>query len=178
MNLPIFTWADYVITVVICLSILISVFRGLIREALSLMSWVAAITVAVMFYQPVAAHFTSVIHSESARHIVTFGILFLLTLFIGMLISRAISKLVHSTGLGGTDRVLGTVFGFARGVLIVGLLLVVASVNTTVTNEEWWTKSTFIPHFKPVVTWLKTYLPKRDPEPVTFPDAIPASKKA
>lgn len=155
-----FNWADYVIMAIIAISTLISLIRGFVREVLSLITWVIAFIVAFMFSGRVADAFASAIHTPSLRLAIGFAILFLVTLILGGLLSFLISTLVVKTGLSGTDRTLGMVFGFVRGVLVIAVVLLLVSLGAT-DHPDWWKTSYLIPHFQGLVNWLNTFLPEK-----------------
>lgn len=150
-------WVDYAIIIVIALSTLISLTRGFVREALSLAIWIAAFFVASWFYQDLAVYFTSFTDS-TVRNGLAAVILFVLTLIVGALVNFLLGKLVDGTGLTGTDRVLGLVFGAARGVLIVTLVLFVIDSFTALAASDWWQQSQLIPHFAVFVQWFFEFL--------------------
>lgn len=154
-----FNWIDYTIIAIIALSVLISVMRGFVREVISLVIWVAAIAVSFIFYRYIADLLVNFIHSDSVRLVVSFVGLFLVTLVLGMLINYLISQLVANTGLSGTDRVLGVIFGIARGVLVVVLLMMLMSL-TPFSKEASWQESVLVPHFQPLEDWLRSFLPQ------------------
>jgi len=89
-----------------------------------------------------------------------FLLLFIVTMILGGLISYLISQVVKQTGLGGTDRTLGILFGFARGVLVVALLLLVATLSHAPDRQSW-KESQLIPYFQPLVKWLHDFLPEK-----------------
>lgn len=70
-----------------------------------------------------------------------------------------LSALVNKTGLSGTDRLLGAVFGAARGILVISALLLVAQLTPS-QQSGWWQGSVLIPHFAPIENWLKGFLPE------------------
>lgn len=158
-NALLLNWADYAIIAVLALSVLISLIRGFVREALSLVSWVAAFWVAFTFYNILAQMLEKQIHSSGMRIAVAFGVLFLVTLILGALINYLIGQLVDKTGLSGTDRLLGVIFGFGRGVLLVTVLLLLGQL-TPMPDEPWWKSSLLIAEFHPAELWLKGYLPQ------------------
>lgn len=151
-------WIDYVILAVIGLSVLISIIRGFVREALSLATWIAAFWVAFHYLDGVRDLLASYIHTPSIQYGAAFLILFVLMLVMGNIVSYLIAKMVDITGLSGTDRVLGSVFGFGRGVLLVSVMLLLMSF-TPMTKDKWWQESLLIAHFEPVQLWLKDLLP-------------------
>ena len=152
-------WVDYAILAIIGLSALISIWRGLIREVLSLLAWILAILVAVTFMRPLADLLTPFISVPSARLIIAFVALFIATLLCGAIINLIIAKLVMSSGLSGTDRVLGIVFGVARGALVVGVLVLIARL-TPLPQDPWWEQSVLLGRFEAMALWMRSYLPR------------------
>ncbi len=102
-------WIDYAILAVIGISTLISLVRGFVKEAVSLVIWIGAFFVASTFYANLATLLTN-ISDQFLRNAAAVAILFITTLILGALINYLIGQLVSKTGLTGTDRVLGLVF--------------------------------------------------------------------
>ena len=151
-------WTDYIILGVLVLSVLVGLWRGLVSEVLALAIWIAAFWVARSFGPAVAQHFEHVIELPSARMIVGYGLCFVAVLILGALLRFVISKLVESTGLSGTDRLLGMLFGCARGVLLVALLVFLVGF-TAFTRDPWWQQSVLVPQFQHVAAWLGQQVP-------------------
>ncbi|MCJ1887933.1 CvpA family protein [Pseudomonas sp. QE6] len=149
-----FTWVDWTMIGIIVISSLISLSRGFVKEALSLVTWIVAGAVAWMFGGALAEHLAPYIQLPSGRVIAACAILFVVTLLLGALVNFLISELVRVTGMSGTDRVLGMVFGGARGVLLVVLLVGLLSL-APVQQDPWWQQSVLLPHFLIVADWSK-----------------------
>jgi membrane protein required for colicin V production len=149
---------DLIIIAVLGLSVLVGLWRGLISELLALITWVAAFWLARMYGPVVSAHFERTIEAPMLRLVVGYGICFVVVLIVGALLRFVLHRLVDGTGLGGTDRLLGMIFGFARGVLLVTLIVFLVDL-TSFAHEPMWQQSTLLPQFKGMVAWLNQELP-------------------
>lgn len=156
-NISGLNWIDVTIIGVILVSVLISLIRGFVREALSLVIWAAAAYLALTFSHDFSTFFIGHIVSPSIRLGVSFMILFVLTLIAGAVLSYILSLLVEKTGLSGSDRMLGVIFGFARGVLVVSVLVLVAKL-TNVPQDPLWQNSKLVPKFEPIEVWLQNFM--------------------
>jgi len=149
---------DIGIIFLVLLSSVIGIFRGFVREILSLVAWVAAFFIAFKFHAQLAVHLTS-IEPESLRNGAAFLGVFFIVLIGFSLFNYVVAKLVDSTGLSGTDRLLGVIFGVARGAAIILVLVVLAGL-TPLPDSKQWQKSTLIPNFQKAGQWVKGYLPE------------------
>lgn len=148
-------WVDMVIPLIIAISALFSLIRGFVREALSLAGWLAAFWIALNFAKNLADLFLSAISTPSLRIVVAFTILFVVTLVLAALINHLACQLVKRTGLTGTDRMIGMIFGMVRGAVVVSVLVLLAGL-TTMPQDPWWQKSMLIGHFQHLAVWLQT----------------------
>ncbi|WP_263144240.1 CvpA family protein [Pseudomonas alcaligenes] len=152
-----FTWVDWAIIAIIAVSSLISLKRGFVKEALSLLTWIIAGVVAWMFGGALSQYLAEYIQTPSARVIAACVILFVATLLVGAMINFLIGELVRVTGLSGTDRFLGMVFGAARGGLLVVIAVGLLSL-APVQQDPWWQQSSLLPHFLMVADWSKNLI--------------------
>ncbi len=153
------SWLELVIIGIILISTLISLVRGFIKESISLASWILAGFIAFRYFAPLGEILSPYIDSPTLRTGSAFSILFVSTLIVGAIINFMASQMVSKTGLSGTDKTLGMVFGAARGVLIVTMVVLLAGL-TPMPSEPWWQESTMIEYFANLASWLKDILPQ------------------
>lgn len=169
-------WPGFAILAVIALSVVVGLFRGFIKEAFSLLVWAAAFMIAWYFGGDVAVLMEDVITLPSARTAMGFTGLFVLVLLLGGLANYLLGKLVESTGLSGTDRLLGGVFGAVRGLALVVAVLLVAGF-TPIPADPWWKESPTIQRILPLVEWSAGFLPESIREHLDFePDTEDAGQ--
>jgi len=144
---------DVGIAAIVAISGLISLVRGFVKEAMSLVIWVAAFVVAITFSDALSALLVNLIELASLRQLAAWGGLFVGTLLVGAMVNFLLGKLVDSTGLGGTDRTLGLVFGIFRGLLVVLAVVIVLPKAIPVEQDLWWQESALIPVFQSFEGW-------------------------
>jgi membrane protein required for colicin V production len=95
----------------------------------------------------------------SARTAMGFAGLFIVVLLVGGLVNYLLGRLVESTGLSGTDRLLGGVFGAARGLVLIVAVMLVAGF-TPIPADPWWKDSVTVQRLMPLVSWAAEHLPE------------------
>ena len=110
---------DYLVIGIIALSGLIAFFRGFVQEALSLLLWVIAFAAAMFLNVYLDPYFVNYIDNAEIRRILTIISVFVGIIFLGGLLIKLLRGLVHWSGMGGVDRLLGVLFGFLRGMLLI-----------------------------------------------------------
>ncbi|MDG1938844.1 MAG: CvpA family protein [Pseudomonadales bacterium] len=148
--------ADWIIVAVLSASGLLSLWRGFVKEAISLVVWIAAFGIGIAFSPKLSVLLADSIDSlenDSLRLILAFILLFIGTLIVGGLINRVLASLLKVAGLSGTDRLLGMVFGFFRGAIVVLACLIIVPPLVAVDEESWWRESVLIPRFLMLEDW-------------------------
>lgn len=149
---------DIGIVAVIAISLGVGVVRGFIREVLSLSSWVLALWIAYRYAEVGAAWFAAYIAQPQLQIAAAFAALFIVTLLAASLLGYWLGRLLTVSGIGGVDRSLGMLFGFARGVLVIAVLLL-AGILTGFTSQPWWRESLLIELFVPLADVLRGFFP-------------------
>lgn len=152
------TLLDYVVLAIVGFSVLLSIIRGLVREVVALAAWAVAFVVAYTFGGQLAALMPAEIPGEELRWMAGFATLFFLVLLTMSLIAIALSQMVKSAGLSVEDRVLGAVFGLARGVTVVVFLVLVAGA-TSLPSQPVWREAVLRPLLERVALGIRDWLP-------------------
>lgn len=151
-------WADLAVLAIIGVSAVLSLFRGFVREAIALAGWIAGLWFAFNFLHVGAEWFVRWVESPEIRLMLGFVVLLGAVLVVAGVVARLAGGLVDVTGLGGTDRVLGMVFGAGRGALIVSVLVLLAGF-TDLAAEPWWRESVLLPRFEDLAGEVARILP-------------------
>ena len=169
---------DILIAIAVVISVIVGFIRGFVKEAISISALLIAIW-ASLYFGPDVGTFSQKWFS-SAELQVWFGraLVFIVVLAIGGLLGWGISRLVRHSVLSGMDRMLGSLFGAARGVLLLAIF-VIGGQFAGFDNDDWWLKSKLIPHVQVVSDWIKIMAPKGldllmpDAEPESLPVELP-----
>jgi len=151
-------WADYAILAVLALSVLMGLWRGFIGEVLALVCWILAFWAAWMFGPPLADRLSASISTPSVRVLLAYVLSFVTVLIAGAIVSFLMRKLVEGSGLSGSDRLLGMVFGLVRGFALVTLIVLLMGF-TPFRRDPWWNQSRLLPDFEIGARWLGDRLP-------------------
>jgi membrane protein required for colicin V production len=151
-------WADYTILILLGLSVLMGLWRGFVAEVLALAVWACAFWVAWLLGPGLAELFSASISTPSVRVILAYALCFVAVLIAGAIIAFLMRKLVEGSGLSGSDRLLGMVFGLVRGLALVVLLVFLLGF-TPFSSDPWWQASRLLPSFEGGARWLGARLP-------------------
>ncbi|MYB33622.1 MAG: CvpA family protein [Gammaproteobacteria bacterium] len=150
---------DIAIIVIVVGSLLIGLYRGFIREFFSLLSWLLALYVAWTFAGSVAVYLESYIDQPDFRVVASFAGIFVVSLMVLSIISHFLQNLLAFAALIGVDRYLGMLFGIARGVIIVALVIM-AGTFMDFASQPWWKTSLLVGYFSPVIDLIRGFLPE------------------
>lgn len=164
---------DVAILIVLILSSAFGLWRGLIKEVLSVVTWIAAIMVARLYNAPVAELFSGFTESPTIRYVSAFAILFIGTMMLGTLLKHLLSKLITISGLKLADKILGAGFGFARGALIVMVVMFIA--QAFVSDTQLWQQSMMIPYGEEAIEWSRTAFGDFDATSFMGGEGLPSS---
>ena len=134
------TWLDYAVIGVLAVSVGWGAWRGLVREVISILGWVIAFLAANLFAGPLGEALPPEIPSPELRLGVAFVAVFVASLAVTGLLGLLLSKMVKAVGLGGLDRLLGSLFGIARGILLLVALALLAGL-TSAPRQPFWRES-------------------------------------
>jgi membrane protein required for colicin V production len=152
------TTFDWVVIGVVAVSALIGVWRGLVGEALAILSWVIALLAAWLFGAEVGAALFAGIVDPALRMAAGFGAVIALVLVVMALLKILLRKVLQALGLSLTDRLLGFLFGIVRGMAIVLLLVMVAGL-TSAPRTVWWKEAALAPPLVIIVMAARPMLP-------------------
>ncbi len=153
------TWLDYAVTGVFAVSLVIGAWRGLAREVVSILGWVIAFLAANLLAGPLGPVMPQFIPTPELRVAAAYLGIFIASLIVTSLAGLLLSKVVSAVGLGGIDRMLGAVFGAARGLLILLAVALLAGL-TSAPRQPYWRDSASGPLLTQAAGILKPLLPQ------------------
>lgn len=166
------TTFDVVALAIILASAAAGMWRGLIREVLSLLAFAAAAVAAILWGPLVHAALQPFLENSLLRMAIGYAGVFILVLIAVGVINLALGTLIEGTGLAPADRGLGALFGLLRGILIV-FVLVLGAGYTPMPNEPWWQQAWLSGPFERAAVALKARLPESIAEWVPYPYQAP-----
>lgn len=146
---------DFLLIALVVISIVIGAMRGFLREAVSLVTWIVALVFAWQFGSTLAPHLGAWLAKyPAALTWVARGIIFIAVLLIGAVIGGLLGHFVRLSIFSGLDRLLGMLFGALRGLVAVGVLVILGQL-ARMDAEDWWRQSLLIPHGQRIANALR-----------------------
>jgi|TARA_B110000971_G_C19969094_1_gene481666 membrane protein required for colicin V production len=161
------TYFDYAVIAIVGLSVVVSMMRGAVKEMLAILGWIAAFYVAKAYSPLLATFLPEGIPTEALKTLIAFVILLIAVLFLNGLITMAISGVISKVGLGWINRFLGMLFGFAKGLLISCVLVLLAGL-TSLPKEQMWTDAVLSEPLEMLVKSALPWLPESVSKHVKF----------
>jgi len=152
-------YIDISIVVIILITALIGLMRGIVWMAVFLATWTAAILLAIKFKDQLAAALPIKLGSEVMQTGLAALLIFLGVLIVGAIINAILHKIIKSVGLGTFDTILGTGLGILLGALAITLLTTLLAL-TELPKQDAWQQSKLIPKFQEAAAWIKTKIPE------------------
>lgn len=171
------TGFDFVVLAILLASMVVSMMRGLVREVLSLTAFAAAFVAAIWWGPWLYEALTPYIEMGLLRMAVGYLGVFVGVLLVVGTINLALGSLIKSTGLAPADRGLGAVFGLARGLLII-MILIVAAGYTPLPAEAWWKNAMLSNLSEQAVLGVKQQLPQDVGKWIPYPYQAPQAGAA
>ena len=153
------TGFDYAVLLIIGISIVVSMMRGAVREVLALVGWLVAIYVAKTYATQLIPLLPADIPTEALKILAAYIIVFFGVLLVASLLIIALSSLIRKIGLNWLNRGVGALFGFARGLLIVCVLVFLAGL-TSLPKDVRWTNAMFSSPLEALVKTMLPFVPK------------------
>ena len=166
------TGFDYAIIAILGASVLLGAWRGMVSEVMALGAWIIAFFVARQWGEQVGMQLLAPYLTVPFWQVAGGWILLFVASILAVSIFRVLArKTLHAIGLGFFDRTLGMMFGAARGVLLI-LLLVAVGGMTKLPEEPWWQQARLAPLAEQGVTYIKPWLPDDLAKHIAYADAL------
>ncbi|QKS28632.1 MAG: Colicin V production protein [Accumulibacter sp.] len=148
---------DYLVLIIVAASLLLGLWRGIVGEIIALVAWIVAFLAARWWGAEAARLFVAI--EDPTLRLVAGWIAVGLAVLVGMALLRlAVRGLIKALGMTLSDRLLGVIFGVARGLVIVMILVAVGGM-TALPKERWWSEAYFSAPLETAVLASKPWLP-------------------
>ncbi len=146
--------ADYVVIAVVAVSAIVGAVRGLLRESIALGTWVVALFVAWHFSDVIEPHLGGLLAASDVRPWAARVIIVALILLFGAGLGAIVGHYARLSIFSGMDRFFGLIFGAARGVVLIGVFVILGQL-LKLDGEVWWRHSMLIPYGDSVANGLR-----------------------
>lgn len=155
---------DYIILAIVLISAVAGLIQGFLREVCALVTWVLAVWLAWKLGPLIGPHLGGALAKEPYGLWAGRALVFVAVLVVGAIVGAVVNHFVRLSLFSGLDRLLGFVLGVLRGVVIVGVAVILAQ-TLRLDGEAWWQKSRLVPQFTPVANLLRTIVGDHLPKP-------------
>jgi membrane protein required for colicin V production len=154
---------DYLLIAIVGLSMVLSLWRGFVREIISLIGLVAAFIVASRTSAVTGGFLGQWMPKGTVSDIAGFALVFIAVMVVVGLTGAIVRKLVDMAQLTATDRTLGVFFGLARGLLLIALCFLIFTTYDPRHNQDWLNESRLTPYAIDLGNVLGKAIPKGYP---------------
>jgi membrane protein required for colicin V production len=154
------TGFDLLILVTLVIFVALGAWRGLLREAVLMLTWVLSGVLAWFYAAPISRQFSGMIPDAVLRQLLAFALIFVLVFVLGLIASWFLHKFFPRRGVFRlANTALGSVMGAARGIALVVAVFLVAGL-TSIPQRDWWRESAFTPVFERAAVYVAGYIPR------------------
>jgi len=153
-------WLDFLLLGLVAISTIAGLLRGLLREVITLVTWITAVWLAWKFAPGLEPHLGGALAYESVRAWAARAIIFIAIVLIGSGVALLVNHLVRLSLFSGTDRACGALFGLLRGLIMVGLLVIFCHA-VRLDGESWWRGSMLVPYAEHSANVLRAMVGER-----------------
>ena len=146
------TEIDWIICALLVLSTVVGIMRGVIREVLSIVGWVAGFMLSMSVAGEIADHIP--------RVIIAAVLILVACLFVVGLFGFILRKMLEVAALTFEDRILGAAFGFVRGIIVVAACVFFFGLSQSLSSSRMWQQSVMIGPAETVIEWSMPYMPE------------------
>lgn len=137
------TPVDYTLIAIVAISAIIGTVRGLLREAISLITWIVALWAGWKYADRVGPYLEGLLAEDPVNTWVARAIVALGVLLLGTLIGVLMNQFVRMSIFSGFDRFLGFLFGLLRGIVVLGVLAILGQL-LELNRSSWWQDATLM----------------------------------
>ncbi len=153
-------WTDYLLIALIASSVIAGLMRGLLRELIALLTWIAGIVIAWKYASLLAPRLGGTLAIEALRPWAARLLIFVVVLLIGTAIGMLVTYFVRVSIFSGLDRLLGVAFGLLRGVVMIAVLVILCH-GLRLQGEPWWRDSLLMPYAERAANVLRGVVGER-----------------
>lgn len=151
---------DWLFLIVLLLSTLLGLSRGMVREVFALIGWISAFFVSMYFSDEVAAMLPFGGVGPMVKTLLAVVFIVIGCVFASGIVGKIIRSILASASIGAEDRILGSLFGFCRGLILVGFLVYLGGHTQFISSQSWWKDSHLVPLFTKAIVVCSPYLPE------------------
>lgn len=151
---------DIILALMVIISVLFALYRGLVRELLGIAAWILAGFAALYTYTPLQPLMNKMIENKITAGVVGSAVVALVVLVVMTLINAHVAKRLRQSALSGLDRVLGLVFGVARAGLLAAICYLACSMFMPEKKlNEMEDQNFTVPYIRVMAGWVELVIP-------------------